>query len=123
MRDGTKQPAVLSVPCRVPRNSSRPELESFGFTECPAYGPVEENLDSMPHGDISKDFSAFMKFCQKRNTQIQQYWEGKAAPTEGGGTGFTLSHRPPAPMNDPAKPLVGTVTGYTVPAPVDLSEC
>ena len=68
---------------------------------------------SFTYSDMPQELRAYVPVCQKQNNQIQQWRAEKAAQNMGGGTGFALSPKPPAPHKDSAGAPARTVSGYT----------
>jgi len=83
-------------------------------------GLSEEMKDSFTYSDMPDELPVFVTVCQKRDNQIRQRRAEKAAQNKGGGTGFASPWPPPASKSPEMAP-VGTVAGYTGPAPMDLS--
>jgi hypothetical protein len=74
------------------------------------------------HTDMPDELPAFVTVCQKRDNQI---WQRKAEIEAQYKwtilTGSPSAPRAPAPPKAPEATAVGTVGGYTGPAPMDLS--
>ena len=81
---------------------------------------AEETKDSFTYSDMRDEHPAFVTVCRNRDNQIRQRRDEKAAQNKGGGIGFT-SPRPPHPPKAPDTAPAGPITGYTGPAPMDVS--
>jgi len=84
-------------------------------------GSSQELKDSLTYSDKPEELPAIVTLCQKRDNQIPQRWAIKGALKTAGGVGLANSPRPPIDQNNPAADPAGSVTGYTGPAPMDLS--
>jgi hypothetical protein len=85
-------------------------------------GLSEEMKDSFIHTDMPDDLPAFLMLCQKQDNQIRQCKAEKAAQHKWTSSiGSPSAPRAPAPPKAPEAAPVGTVAGYTGPAPMDLS--
>jgi hypothetical protein len=85
-------------------------------------GLSEEMKDSFIHTDMPEDIPAFVTLCQKRDNQIRQRKAEKAAQHKWtSSTGSPSAPRVPASPKAPEAAPAGTVSGYTGPAPMDLS--
>jgi hypothetical protein len=83
-------------------------------------GLSEAIKDSFTYRDMPEEIPAFLMLGQKLNNQLRQRPAEKAEQNTGSGVGFA-SHRPTPPPIVPQMVPAGTLTGYTGPAPMDLS--
>jgi hypothetical protein len=85
-------------------------------------GLSEEMMDSFIHTNMPDELPAFITLCQKRDNQIRQRKEEKAAHHKWtSSTGSPSAPRAPVPPKTPESVPAGTVAGYTGPAPKDLT--
>jgi hypothetical protein len=80
----------------------------------------QEMKDCFTYSEMPEDIPTFGTVCQKRDNQIRQRREEKAAQNKGSGIGFA-SPRPLPPPKAPERAHAGMIAGYTGPAPMDLS--
>jgi hypothetical protein len=83
-------------------------------------GLSEEMKDSFTYSDLPEELPIFVMVCQKRDDQIRQRRAEKTAQNKGGRVGFASPRPSPAPKSPETAPA-GMISGYTGPAPFDLS--
>jgi hypothetical protein len=77
--------------------------------------------DSFIHTDMPEDLPVFVMLCQKGDNQIRQRNVEKATQHKWTPPSTTKPSPPPPASKAPEAAPAGTVTGYTGPAPMDLS--